>query len=599
MKFILPLIIFISSLAYGQVKDVVPGSYTPGFSSYVNFVKNPYCFLNDRNITESGTGAASRTTTLPLEGVASCSISGSSSGDKVYFDSRAMDAGLRGQNCEASFLYSGDGSKWKAYASDGTSSSPEVALTSLGNYPGTTDPQSATVTINYPCGSLASTFKPYIEATASSPSSIKVSSVYIGRARGVVSTPTISQWQAYTPTFTGFGTVSVQNFRWRQVGSNIEIEGRFTSGTSTATEARISFPGSYVASSSYVTVEHVGTWVESATFAGGFYALTEPSVSYLTFSAQSTANQGLTKVNGSSMIASGTSASVRASVKIDSLAGSTSLYTASNADTDWVACTPNSYQGLGTPTSVEVLCKRHGSDLLMKGKLVAGTTTATELRIGLPAWNGAQLTTAGTSVIPSLQRIGKANYGVASATFFGGGTILVEPSVTYLTSGVESSANSGIAKLNGNTILSSGNTFMFDARVPIAGWNNSNIIIASINEVVTNPGITKPLEIHFTAAGATQGTSCTASPCTIYNTRGGTPVVTRSAAGLYSVAFSGIFASGTVPTCFWQNVGGTNTACLPDGSIPTNTTVPVRCYTMNATANSDSAFSLLCKGQAP
>ena len=52
----------------------------------------------------------------------------------------------------------------------------------------------------------------------------------------------VTDWQSYTPTFTGFGTASSVAMYWRRSGDSIEIKGRFTSGTSTATEARVSFP---------------------------------------------------------------------------------------------------------------------------------------------------------------------------------------------------------------------------------------------------------------------------------------------------------------------------------------------------------------------
>src|SRR5690606_14204021 len=46
-----------------------------------------------------------------------------------------------------------------------------------------------------------------------------------------------SDWQTYTPTFQGFGTVSNVAFKYRKNGPNLEIEGVFTTGTPTATEA--------------------------------------------------------------------------------------------------------------------------------------------------------------------------------------------------------------------------------------------------------------------------------------------------------------------------------------------------------------------------
>jgi len=49
----------------------------------------------------------------------------------------------------------------------------------------------------------------------------------------------ITDWVAYTPTFTGFGTVSAVGFYSRRVGQTLEVRGNFGSGVSTATAAKM------------------------------------------------------------------------------------------------------------------------------------------------------------------------------------------------------------------------------------------------------------------------------------------------------------------------------------------------------------------------
>jgi hypothetical protein len=58
-----------------------------------------------------------------------------------------------------------------------------------------------------------------------------------------------TDWISYTPTFTGLGTVTNIAFYYKKDGSDILIRGRGTVGTPTATEARISFPGSLTSNS--------------------------------------------------------------------------------------------------------------------------------------------------------------------------------------------------------------------------------------------------------------------------------------------------------------------------------------------------------------
>lgn len=50
----------------------------------------------------------------------------------------------------------------------------------------------------------------------------------------------ITDWVAYTPTLTGFGTATSVTFRSRRVGDSLEVNGQFICGTSTGVEAKIS-----------------------------------------------------------------------------------------------------------------------------------------------------------------------------------------------------------------------------------------------------------------------------------------------------------------------------------------------------------------------
>jgi hypothetical protein len=52
----------------------------------------------------------------------------------------------------------------------------------------------------------------------------------------------VTDWTAYTPTFTGLGTVSAISAFWRRVGDTVEVKGAGTVGTPTATAASVSLP---------------------------------------------------------------------------------------------------------------------------------------------------------------------------------------------------------------------------------------------------------------------------------------------------------------------------------------------------------------------
>jgi hypothetical protein len=157
-------------------------------------------------------------------------------------------------------------------------------------------------------------------------------------------------------------------------------------------------------------------------------------------------------------------------------------YSSTNADTDWASCghTAASFTGFGTVSAIETQCKRQGGDLLMKGKFTAGTNTAVEARVALPIWNGVQLVSAGTSIIPSLQVAGSLASSYFSPTYFHYMS-LIEPSVSYMTMGIQISNASSLTKANGNGVAGTNGQVSFNARIPIEGWQQSNLIIGQFS----------------------------------------------------------------------------------------------------------------------
>jgi len=109
----------------------------------------------------------------------------------------------------------------------------------------------------------------------------------------------VTDWQSYTPTYTGFGTVTASEVYYRRVGNNLEVRGNFTTGTTTGTEARLSFPTG-LTSASFQSLRIAGNAIRTGA-SGTFFAdhvLVEPSVQYFTFGVQSATSNGLTKAAG-------------------------------------------------------------------------------------------------------------------------------------------------------------------------------------------------------------------------------------------------------------------------------------------------------------
>ena len=59
----------------------------------------------------------------------------------------------------------------------------------------------------------------------------------------ILNSATITPFEAYTPTTTGFGTITSTNFVWRRNGDMLEVNGYFTAGVNTAVLASYTLPG--------------------------------------------------------------------------------------------------------------------------------------------------------------------------------------------------------------------------------------------------------------------------------------------------------------------------------------------------------------------
>lgn len=97
-------------------------------------------------------------------------------------------------------------------------------------------------------------------------------------------------WTSYTPIFTGFGTVASPECFHQRTGSNLNIKCKFTSGSTIASEARVSLPNSLtsagvslIPSTIIAGVAIRGTAVVN--FGRNQSILVQPSVTYLNFSA--------------------------------------------------------------------------------------------------------------------------------------------------------------------------------------------------------------------------------------------------------------------------------------------------------------------------
>lgn len=148
----------------------------------------------------------------------------------------------------------------------------------------------------------------------------------------------IGPWISYTPTITGFGVAATVEFQYRINGSSLDIRGRFTSGTPTAVEARVSLPTGFTSATSAVipSLAVAGFGAFSVTGATSYYALMEPSVSYFTIGRSSSVDASFAKANGSALAGSGQALTFSLSIPVQGLSNKVSTY--SQACTTDVQC---------------------------------------------------------------------------------------------------------------------------------------------------------------------------------------------------------------------------------------------------------------------
>ena len=158
-------------------------------------------------------------------------------------------------------------------------------------------------------------------------------------------------------------------------------------------------------------------------------------------------------------------------------------YSSTNADTDWASCNFSTlaWQGLGT-VNPDLKCKRNGSDILIRGRITIGTVAASQARFPLPIWNGVQLTSASSiSATEGAGGIYRGSTANGSSKFF---SVLAIPSVSYFSAATPETAsttNPLVAQNGSNMFGSSEIITLSSVRIPIEGWQQSNIIIGQFN----------------------------------------------------------------------------------------------------------------------
>lgn len=149
---------------------------------------------------------------------------------------------------------------------------------------------------------------------------------------------------------------------------------------------------------------------------------------------------------------------------------------------DWQSYTPSSSQGFGTlGAGTDLWWRRVGSNIEVRGRIVAGTRTATEARVALPPG----LTTV---TEPNANNKAAGTYAITDSAATHGGFVIHQNGVTYLLFG-PNTAFSNTASIprnpdvGTNVVTVDGGGIVFNCSIPIAEWSGSGTVNLAQNDV--------------------------------------------------------------------------------------------------------------------
>lgn len=257
------------------------------------------------------------------------------------------------------------------------------------------------------------------------------------------------------------------------------------------------------------------------------------------------------------IIFNGTTSTAGFSIMFDNFSVGPSSYVYGSPVTDWISYTPT-MTGLGTVTITDSFYKRVGDSVYIKGRFSLGTTTGVTAGIGLPS--GVSVDTTKMTIQSVIEGSFTNN---SLATMFlplanGGDTSV----------GFSNAASSGLTKLVGTSVGSSGNTVGYSVGpIPIQGWSSSvqmsdqadTRVVDWVGYVASNQAVTAnvtniPLTSRKDSHGGWGGSSYTVIIPGDYSITG---VSSPTTAVSY---YTQVYVNGVVTRSLASSAGGAN-AC--------------------------------------
>lgn len=433
-----------------------------------------------------------------------------------------------------------------------------------------------------------------VKTTSSISGNFTLDDCYVGPAQNLGAINNLTSWTNYTPTLTGFGTVSSANAYYRRVGDSMEVKAYWVNGTVAASVGTISLPTGFSVNTGALTANktpllgHAYQMTNSGTPASlaDAFAITFDSAQSTTAVVISSNGVSTTFQDSNGSTTSNTSFGMSAwfTVPISGWVAETAVR-ADQTDFPWTSYTPTFSAGFGTVTNTSFFYRRVGDSMLILGKLTLGTVAASVGTITLP-----NSLTSNSTVYPTVKLGGIYARDTATANV---GSMVVGSGTNTLTlsrwSGTENPLSTSV---NMSSIFNSNENVSFTiGPIAITGWTNTQgapLLVGSITSSSTNSA--------YHLESFNMGTSvCSTATCTLTSNTAGISSVTRSATGTYAINFvTGTFSGE--PVCTPSVRSSSLVTCDQGTGTLSSTTAPVACDTSSTGVAGDASFGAICMG---
>jgi len=263
MKYLIYLLLALPALAFGTLNEV-----DKQLLAAKNLLRNGGFENGKAGISKTGSGTMSLSTTSAnvISGKVSLDWDPSAADEYLNIGTSTYYRWDRqaGKNGVAVCSLKGAYSEYTMQIYDGTNVIAEQVLSSAS-----TSAQTQKYYLNFVFPttetdtSVSATLR--LKSTANAVS-VKVDDCWLGDASEMnISgmTTVVTDWTSYTPTFTGFGTVSLVSAHYKIVGDTLKVKGFFKAGTAAAASPTISLPSGYTINSAKTSGSKTsvfGTW---------------------------------------------------------------------------------------------------------------------------------------------------------------------------------------------------------------------------------------------------------------------------------------------------------------------------------------------------